>query len=77
MSSASDSPLPDEPLDVGAETGLPPLGFHVITGEMLLRYLRRAAYGESPDLIYAEHWANYGSISIERGDEDEDDDEDE
>ena len=35
-----------------------PLGFHVISGEDLLRMLRRVADGESPDLVYAEEYVN-------------------
>ena len=34
------------------------LGWHVISGEQLLAMLRRVAAGESPDLVYAEEWAN-------------------
>jgi hypothetical protein len=34
------------------------LGWHVISGEDLLEYLRRAAEGENPDIIMAELWAN-------------------
>ena len=36
----------------------PALGWHVISGEDLLAALRRVADGESPDLVYAELWAN-------------------
>ena len=34
------------------------LGWHVISGTHLLELLRRAAAGESPDLVFAELWAN-------------------
>ena len=37
---------------------IPNLGWHVISGEQLLEMLRRVAAGESPDLVYAEAWAN-------------------
>jgi hypothetical protein len=35
-----------------------PLGWDVIAGEDLLELLRRAAAGEDPDMLYAEHYAN-------------------
>lgn len=35
-----------------------PLGWHVISGSHLLGLLRRCADGESPDLVFAELWAN-------------------
>jgi hypothetical protein len=35
-----------------------PLGWHVISGEELLEMLRRVRAGESPDLVYAEAFAN-------------------
>ncbi len=35
-----------------------PLGYHVISGEVLLAQLHRCANGEDPDLVYAEAWAN-------------------
>lgn len=44
-----------------------PLGWHVISGEMLLDYLRRAAAGEDPDLLFAELWANAEHESDQRG----------
>jgi hypothetical protein len=44
-----------------------PLGWHVISGELLLEYLRRAA-DEDPDLLFAELWAN---AAHERVDEDD------
>lgn len=34
------------------------LGWHVISGELLLESLRRVAEGEDPDLVFAELWAN-------------------
>lgn len=34
------------------------LGWWCISGEDFLEYLRRAAAGEDPDLIYAEAYAN-------------------
>jgi hypothetical protein len=34
------------------------LGWHVISGELLLDALRRVGEGEDPDLVYAELWAN-------------------
>jgi hypothetical protein len=34
------------------------LGWHVISGELLLEALRRVAAGENPDLVFAELWAN-------------------
>lgn len=34
------------------------LGWHVISGDLLLEVLKRAHGGEDPDLIYAEMWAN-------------------
>ena len=37
---------------------VPDLGWHVISGELLLEALRRVAEGEDPDLVYAELWAN-------------------
>jgi len=37
---------------------IPDLGYHVISGELLLEMLRRVEAGESPDLVYAEAWAN-------------------
>lgn len=35
-----------------------PLGWWCIAGEVLLAMLRRCAEGESPDLVYAEEYAN-------------------
>jgi len=34
------------------------LGWWVISGEMLMEFLRRASYGEDVDLLYAEAYAN-------------------
>lgn len=34
------------------------LGWHVIPGEALLSMLRRVEAGESPDMVYAEEYAN-------------------
>ena len=34
------------------------LGWHCISGVHLLELLRRVAAGESPDLVFAELWAN-------------------
>jgi hypothetical protein len=36
----------------------PDLGWHVISGELLLDSLKRCANGEDPDLVMAELWAN-------------------
>lgn len=44
------------------------LGWWVISGELLLDGLRRAAAGEDPDLIYAEFYAN-SDTEIVDGDE--------
>ena len=44
-----------------------PLGWWCISGEALLDLLRRAAAGESPDLLYAEAYAN---SDVERPDDD-------
>lgn len=44
------------------------LGWWAISGEAFLDALKRAAAGEDPDLIYAEHYAN---SDIERADDDE------
>jgi hypothetical protein len=35
-----------------------PLGWHVISGSLMLDLMRRAAGGEDPDLLFAELWAN-------------------
>lgn len=45
------------------------LGYHVIPGESLLTMLRRVASGESPDLVYAEEWANADHDVVEGGDD--------
>ncbi len=37
---------------------IPDLGWWSISGEELLKLLRRVASGESPDLVYAEAYAN-------------------
>ena len=34
------------------------LGWHVISGELLLDSLVRVSEGEDPDWVYAELWAN-------------------
>ena len=34
------------------------LGWWVISGEMLIEILRRAASGEDPDMLYTEAYAN-------------------
>jgi hypothetical protein len=34
------------------------LGWHVISGDLLLELLNRAKEGENPGLLYAELWAN-------------------
>lgn len=47
---------------------MPDLGWHVIAGEDLLAALRRCAAGESPDLVYAELWANADHERIEGND---------
>jgi hypothetical protein len=41
-----------------SERTTPPLGWWTISGEALLDALRRVAAGESPDLVYAELYAN-------------------
>jgi hypothetical protein len=41
-----------------SEEDVPALGYHVISGELLLEMLRRVEEGESADLVYAEAWAN-------------------
>lgn len=41
------------------------LGWHVVSGERLLDLLRRAAAGETPDLLYAEEWANADHEHVE------------
>jgi uncharacterized surface protein with fasciclin (FAS1) repeats len=47
-------------VDSGLPTSeeIPDLGYHVISGELLLEMLRRVEAGESADLVYAEAWAN-------------------
>ena len=45
------------------------LGWHVISGELLLEALRRVEQGERADLVFAELWAN---ASHEYVDEDAD-----
>ena len=34
------------------------LGWHVISGIHMLEVMRRCSEGESPDLVFAELWAN-------------------
>ena len=43
-----------------------PLGWHAISGELLLEALRRCSAGEDADMVYAELWAN-----SERAEDDE------
>jgi hypothetical protein len=43
----------------------PNLGWWVISGEDYLRDLRRVAAGESPDLVYAEAYANADVEQVE------------
>lgn len=47
------------------------LGWHAISGELLLQLLRRAAAGENPDLLYLELVANAAErIPYDQEDED-------
>lgn len=48
---------------------MPALGWHVIAGEELLALLRRVAAGESPDLVYAEEYANTVVVDVPERDE--------
>jgi hypothetical protein len=41
-----------------SEDEVPPLGWWAISGESILEMLRRVENGESPDLVYAEAYAN-------------------
>lgn len=41
------------------------LGWHVISGEDLLRMLRRVAAGEDPNMVYAEEYANADHEQVE------------
>jgi hypothetical protein len=41
----------------------PSLGVHVMTGETLLKLLRRVQYGENADEVYAEMYANADHLS--------------
>lgn len=43
------------------------LGVHVIEGEALLEMLRRTAAGESPDMVFAEAWANAEHEHVDMG----------
>jgi hypothetical protein len=51
---------------VGSPEAAPDLGWHAISGELLLSALRRCEGGGSADLVYAELWAN-----SERAEEDD------
>ncbi|MFY9588675.1 MAG: hypothetical protein WAT66_14620 [Actinomycetota bacterium] len=44
------------------------LGYWVISGESLLEMLRRAFWGEDPDLMYAEEYANCSHENVEGDD---------
>lgn len=46
-----------------------PLGWWAISGEEFLAALRRVAEGESPDLVYAEAYANADIERVEPTDE--------
>jgi hypothetical protein len=51
----------------GNDRGGNDLGWHVISGEVLLFYLKRARAGENPDLLFAELWANAEEVEDYRG----------
>lgn len=46
----------------------PPLGWWAIAGDELIDLLRRAHAGESPDLLYAEAYANSDHERVEGND---------
>lgn len=47
------------------------LGWWAISGEAILEALRRASTGESPDLLYAELYANASTENDDEGSADE------
>lgn len=48
--------MPGNPCSVNGTPAL--LGWHVLSGEHLLECLQQVAAGESPDMVFAELWAN-------------------